>query len=47
MALVAKHCCEAMAREVNWQCDTHASRNACSDDIPAEFQDDRWLHSQA
>jgi len=31
MALVAKHCCEAMTREVNRQCDTHASRHACVD----------------
>ena len=31
MARVAKHCCEAMTRQVNWQCDTHASRHACVD----------------
>jgi hypothetical protein len=101
---VTQHCCEAMTRQVDWHCDTHADRYDCSDalisftakfreygliihdggtssiiisycpwcgarlpesqrdrwfdemdrrginpwtsDVPAEFEDDRWLHPE-
>lgn len=39
---MTQHCCEAMTRQVDWQCDTHADRYGCADALisfTAKFQE--------
>jgi len=34
-------CCKAMAAQLNWACDDHASRSDCPDALVGRFPDNR------